>query len=97
MNWHIGQEIVCIKTHVDYFKEGDTFKIRSLSASLCSCQKTLIDIGFNVGVYNSECYYCKTAKPAQGCVWFDDKNFAPLESLDISELEEVLKEEPFKI
>jgi len=99
-NWYIGQDIVCIKTHsVGLVKEGNTFTIKGLREGFCKCYKTLINVG--VSHPNSTgmvgCNICNNGFQAHGIAWFDEKLFAPLDTLcNISELTEILTEPIFK-
>lgn len=97
MNWHIGMDIVCIKTHSKgLIKEGDIFTIESLRQGCCSIQ---IDIGINDT--DEACNYTTICTDCGGIInngssstlWFHECLFAPLDSLvNISEIEEILSQ-----
>ena len=99
MNWYIGQEIVCVKTHsLKLVKRGKTYTIRGLAKSQCNCGYVMIDVGIS---YNNihpsgqqECSECGNAFFTNGLFWFNECLFAPLDQ-DISELTEIL-EQPIK-
>jgi len=101
-NFHIGQDVVCIKTHSNNkVKEGDVFTIKALKAGFCNCTKVLVHIGqFDKGIIE-RCPDCNiTNKAVDDIRWFCASLFAPLDTLtDISEIEEILNqpiEELFK-
>ena len=84
MNWYIGQEIVCIKTHSQgYVKRGQTFTIRGLRLSNCICNNVEIDVGINCPHKKRfhNCTGCKTRTQEMpyGARWFSQSLFAPLE------------------
>lgn len=94
MNWHIGQQIVCIKTRSDKaIKRGEDFKIKGLRAPFCNCSGVLIDVGLNTEKgKNQKCSACGLSNfPTGGVLWTRDLLFAPLDQ-DISELTEILKQ-----
>lgn len=92
-NWYIGQQIVAVKS-CSYFNYGDIFIIRDIKPKPCKCHGLCFDINtFNQhkgGLHG--CCKCNCE------AWVDNKVFsyhyehwfAPLG--DISELEELLKE-----
>lgn len=89
MNWYIGQEIVCIKTHsTGVIKEGQVFVIKGLRAAPCEHYECMIDVG--VTSYNLllTCNYCGKTENNHGTFWFGNQLFAPLQDLtkQISEL-----------
>jgi hypothetical protein len=81
MNWHIGQEIVCIKTHSKgAVKRGKTYTIHGLKKSPCSCNMTIIDVGVisdNPKTRHSPCGFVWNER--SGVHWFGESLFAPLE------------------
>lgn len=95
MNWYIGQEIVCIRTHsqrkVIY---GKTYVIKGLRETSCKCNYVLIDIGIRISFSKSFCYRCGDLNFADSIGYFNEILFAPLDQ-DISELTEIL-EQPIK-
>lgn len=99
--WHIGQTIVAVKSHRQYFfKEGDIFEIKALRQSLCECRQYQIDIGF-VNPYKLICCgKCKFLTNSKDSIaWFSERCFKPLDELaDISELTEILENtQPFEV
>ena len=107
-NFHIGQDVVCIKTHSKgIVKEGDVFTVKGLRESTCKCN----DIEIHVGIYDTlgynsyrnSCMICgwQGELTTSNVWWFSNILFAPLDTLtDISEIEEILNqpiEELFKV
>lgn len=98
-NWHIGQDIVCIKTHSKgYSKEGNVYTVKSLRKRCCHVQ---IDIGEKVpdrtgsGKWTTTCSGCKSEidNGTDNTAWLSERLFAPLDTLtDITEIEEILKQ-----
>lgn len=91
MNWYIGQEIVCIKTHSEgLVKKNETYIIQSL--------KKCCSINIDVGVRNSRgsiCSKCMEKDMVTNIIWFSENLFAPL--MDISELESILNKQKEKV
>ena len=85
MNWHIGQEIVCIKTHSKgVVKRGKIYTIKGLKESACKCQEIEIDVGilFDRTIYNgpSYCLICNwRGNTVEEAWWLSETIFAPLE------------------
>jgi hypothetical protein len=85
MNWHIGQEIVCIKTHPEgIVKRGKIYTIKGLTESQCKCQGVQIDVGatYDSKFYTgrSQCLDCGWLSSVPSEVWwFSERRFAPLE------------------
>ena len=103
MNWYIGQDIVCIKTHSQGVVTKDqVYTINALRLTPC-CKKVIeIDIGKVVpAIYGSktDCVICgRTYNNSDKNWWITERMFAPLDSLaDISELTEVLSHPAFEI
>lgn len=96
MNWYIGQEIVCIKSHPNgVVIEGKIYTIQSLKKGHCKCSETLIDIGAKtskphlVGGW-ANCPNCKESYKKEGHNWWlSESRFAPLE-YDQQAIEELL-------
>lgn len=97
MNWQIGQEIVCIRTHTKgKLKRGQIYTIQALRKSMCSCDEIEIDVGVPTGGGFGECLVCGyIAKNKVSAWWFSEKSFAPLE-YNMSAIEELL-EEPISV
>ena len=99
MNWHIGQDIVCIKNHSQgIVKKGETFIITGIKKGCC---KILIDIGYIVkdfegsNLFQIPCDNCKKILfvGSDNTHWLNEELFAPLDTLiDISEIEEIINE-----
>lgn len=80
MNWHIGQEIVCIKTHSHgMVKRGRIYTIQGLQQGVCSCHHILIDVGIESGGLTNGCSKCRKILPQSNVLWFGETIFAPLE------------------
>lgn len=91
MNWYIGQDIICVKTNLskDLVKDK-IYTIKGLRNGICKCANVLIDVGINASISSCDIHNVKI----QGA-WHKETLFAPL--ADISELEELLKEQPTEI
>ena len=87
--WHIGQDIVCIKSHSKgLVKEGDVFTIKGIRGLCC---ETVFDIGKHTDCIFGLCE-CGELWDTHLIAWFNAKLFKPLDELsDISELLEVLE------
>ncbi len=104
-NFHIGQDIVCVKTHSQGFvKEGQLYVVKGLSTGICRCNPVIIDVGIVTDPAPIQCGRCKIIATKIGnpnIFWFGESLFRPLDELcDISELTNELKkpiEELFKI
>lgn len=86
--WHIGQDIVCIKSHSQgAVKEGEVFTIKGLRKNCCAIE---INIGMSMpmGVILN-CRHCGSNKHSDGVYWLRENLFAPLEA-DLSEIYEYL-------
>lgn len=94
MNWYIGQEIVCVKTHSEKAViRGRTYKINGLKRSYCNCGHTIIDVGIASPANCIHfCAKCKFQYRSVGICYISEQLFAPLDQ-DISELTEVLEKE----
>lgn len=100
MNWYIGQDIVCVKTHSrGVVKEGNVYTIKSLKDSECKCGGVLIHVGVSATTKNSECIKCGHFSPNNGQWWLKEFLFSPLDELaNIDELNEVLETtKPFEV
>lgn len=82
MEWHIGQEIVCVKSHSEReVKRGEICKIHALKGSCCG---VLIDIGrkdkIKADTYITICR-CgnEIHNGANSTLWFHESLFQPLE------------------
>lgn len=96
MNWYIGQEIICVKSHsMGCVKEGQTFVIKSLKQGECKCCDVLVDVGI---IGNSKyigeivtCKLCYGKYLKANCTWWlNPCLFVPLE-YDKQALEELIK------
>jgi len=94
MNWYIGQEIVCVKTHsMGLVIRGKTYIINGLSKPPCNCNYLMIEVGLKFNPeYNSfaECPLCIGVFYMGHHFCFHESLFAPLDQ-DISELTEILE------
>jgi len=99
--FEIGKEVVAIKGHSQgAFKKGDVFMCEGLERCPCKCGMPYINVGITVPYHFSKveahCHVCHTIYPQAGIYWwFKSTSFAPLDSIDISELTEVLEKEIF--
>ena len=89
MNWHIGQEIVCIdSTNRIDLKEGKVYQIKGLKIGCCTID---IDVGFRSTSYDlNVCRNCGIKEKYDGKNWARDSRFAPLE-YDQNAIEELLE------
>lgn len=78
MNWYIGQEIVCIKSHSQgIVEEGKVYTIQGLRQSCCS---VCIDIGCKTNRGYTKCGKCNTIYyPPDEIYWILERLFAPIE------------------
>lgn len=92
MNWHIGQEIVCIKTHSQgLVKRGRIYTIKGLQKGFCPCYHILIDVGIEHSG-TTGCVRCNKRMPENTSnAWFGEHLFAPLE-YDQQAIEELLEQ-----
>ena len=99
MNWYIGQEIVCIRTHSQgVVKRGQTFVISGVRSSTCKCSELEIDIGvISPHGYRicccEECGY-EFYEPPRSAWWLHESLFAPLEYNQEASDELLAVEEP---
>lgn len=103
----VGHDAVVVKNHSQgAVKIGEVYEILAIKKKGCACNLVIVDIGKSgclehrqyVGTFvNMRCMGCGTLQYINydGIWWFDIKLFAPIESIDISELTEVLETEPF--
>lgn len=93
MNWHIGQEIVCIKTHTTgVIKRGQIFTINGLRNGICNCSPIQIDVGIKVKADYDTCSRCKVAVRSSCDSWFfHEELFATLE-YDQQAIDELLEQ-----
>ena len=91
MRWHIGQDIVCIKTHPEMVVvEGGVYTIRGLRKNCCCIE---IDIGVDTNRQVSVCSKCGRKDNSNNVHWLGEFRFEPLDSLaDISELVEIIEQ-----
>ena len=96
MNWHIGQEVVCIKTHSQgIVKKGDIYTIESLRKPECGCYIVLIDVGIiqpnKAQLHCAICNYVSKVVDNENSIWWiSSRLFAPLE-YNQKAIEELLK------
>lgn len=87
--WHIGQKVVCIKTHsLGVVQKGQTHTIQGIRKHDCGCSV----ITLNVGIVNPNhsstakmvrCPVCKHVflkEPSHYWWWIDERLFRPLET-----------------
>lgn len=100
MNWHIGQEIVCVKSHSQGVVKKD--RIYTIKGIMQSCCHISLDVGMKQtdrtgsGLFQLQCNLCNKSEPitTDNTWWFGESLFAPL--MDISELESILNKEQIK-
>lgn len=98
MKWHIGQKVICIKTHsqssINGVVKGRIFTIRRIADGCCNLR---LDLGLMPSEANIlECICGKKTIKTDNTRWIADYLFAPLQTEDeLSELtvEEILEEE----
>ncbi len=98
MDWHIGQEIVCIKTHSQgVVKRGNIYTIQGLKQASCECHYIDIDVGIKGDGSNTvRCGDCNVITRVVGNIhWLHEELFAPLE-YDQQAIDELL-EQPIEI
>jgi len=95
MKWHIGQEIVCVKSHpTGFVKKNQTYIIKGLRMA-CNCCID-IDVGckhkIEVKEYTTICTQCNktTSNKTDNTVWLGEFRFAPLE-YDKQAIEELIE------
>lgn len=87
MNWHIGQEIVCIKSHSQgKVKKGNIYTVKGITRPCCSI---LLDVGVRSRSNTTFCT-CDTPLHNNGIWWISESLFAPLE-YDKQAIEELLE------
>jgi len=98
MNWHINQEVVCIKTHSQgKVIEGKVYTIQGIKTAPCGCKEVLLDIGaickHPSGLFRFECADCGWVGPAiaDPTAWVSEELFAPLE-YDKEAIEELISQ-----
>ncbi len=81
MNWYIGQEIVCIKTHSKgYVERGKIYTIKVLQKGHCNCTDILVDVGITTTIAIHFCSSCDIMWGNKtNAYWFSERLFAPLE------------------
>ena len=95
MNFKIGQEVVCVKSHSQgIVKAGELYIIKDLK--LCASCKTLdIDVGIINPTTHTGCFCGKTFKSKAS--WFNYSLFKPLDELYNKELNEIFSKQPFEL
>lgn len=106
MEFHINQDIVCIKTHSKKkVIEGQIYVAKALKQGVCKCSKVLVDVGIaNNDLPNTLYKACGTCGDNffpflsnDGIWWINVELFKPLDELcNIDELTEVLNEPLYK-
>lgn len=103
MNFHINQDIVCIRSHSrGAVKEGETYTILGLKQTPCVCETLLIDVGIGSQFQLPKivcCPVCGYQEISNNPIhWFDCRLFKPLDELtNIDELKEVLEKPIFTL
>lgn len=101
-----SDEVVCIdESGHPFLKEGDIYPLLAYSRTRqCGCKDGYVDVGMKPittkGVVINAgdvivCEKCGNRFNHSGVSWLLAKRFAPIDSIDISALTEVLETEPF--
>ena len=73
MQFSIGQEVICIKTHsqshINGVVKGNTYVVTGVYTSKCKCKKQEITLGILKNYHSNECPYCKEVYPYIGLEW----------------------------
>lgn len=99
MNWYIGQDIVCIKSHGHRLLQVDkVYTVNAIRKTPCKCRGIDLDVGLSLNSTDVICIVCGYTEIASDLTfWVDQKCFVPLDSIaNIEELTEVLNEPVFK-
>jgi hypothetical protein len=101
MNFHIGQEVVCVVAGGELV-EGTVYKILGLQSSRCFCNEVEVNVGHLSKHEGMPCFCTRCYAPeviGGKYAWYGDFRFKPLDTLcDISELTEILTEtKPFEV
>lgn len=95
MNFHVGQKVVCIKSHSQgVVKEGITYTIKGIRIN-CKCSSFVFDVGIVSSRTGGFCLSCGSVTPLQhGIWWISNTLFAPLDTMKASEkaADELIKE-----
>jgi len=95
MNWYIGQDIVCVKSHTKgTVKKGIVYTIRGLQLGACGCGVVEIDVGVPKATEDARCGICSSRHiNHSNCWWIAECLFAPLDSfVNSEEIAELLEE-----
>ena len=99
--WYKGQDIVSIINQPDgVFKEGELFVVQKVRKCPCGCKTNQIYVGLSSDTQYKLCVHSnKEYFEKRGSVfWHNELFFKPLdEMVDISELVEVINNQPFLI
>jgi hypothetical protein len=98
MNWYIGQEIVCVKTHSERLVKKDELHT-ILGLKQCKCGAIKIDVDIEACCYIDFSCCGIEYENHENIMWFSETLFRPLDELaDITELTEVLENtKPFEV
>jgi hypothetical protein len=89
--FYIGQAVVALKdNHQGFFKKGDEFKILDIFLPPCKCKGYVVQINNFIGDFNVMCTDCHT-KFISTIVFFDQKEFAPIQEIGDMTFEEAIE------
>lgn len=90
MNWYIGQEILCVKSHSqNAVKKNNIYIIKG--TRLGCCNNIELDIGISTNIALQECADCGKISKSGGIWWIYAELFVPLE-YNAKAIEELQKE-----
>lgn len=81
MNWHIGQEVVCVKSHKDIaLIKGEVYTIEGIIKRKC-CGAIYLNVGFFIPSHfkTVKCQCKLVFKKDSEIAYTRESNFAPLE------------------
>lgn len=89
--FHIGQEVVAIKDNPQgLFKKGDEFEILNIFPAPCKCKLYVVQIfEYSDANIRAVCTNCLTDFQSD-VIFFDQKDFAPLQSMGNMTIEEAI-------
>lgn len=86
--FEVGKDVYCLESS-DHFTKNDIYPLLGIKEG-CSHYPLLLDIGVKATGGTTICNKCKHNT---GGSWWDATMFAPIDSMDISEVTEILKEQ----
>ena len=97
-NFHIGQDVVCIKNDTkNKVLKDNIYTVKALKLTPC-CSLLVVDVGVLTDSELITCSQCGGLYKSHNERYLNNKLFAPLDELtDISELQEVLEQPLFQV